>query len=133
MGTISTCSPMQAQTALAAGDCSGAAELLKDALRTAVPDDWAAYVLLFCCSLPRAAWPCEHAGNGIIGVEGGVGHLRERLLQQDFWQSLEGPQSEAAVKDVVSDLQQFLESVIALVRPALCAALDANSVAGALV
>lgn len=110
---------MQAQTALAAGNCATAAELIKDALRSAVPDDWAAYVLLFCCSLPRTAWPCEHAGNGIIGVEGGVGHLRERLLKQEFWQALEGPQSEAAVKEVVSDLQQFLTSMIALVRPAL--------------
>lgn len=109
------CPDLQAQTALAAGNCSLAADLLKDALRTAVPDDWAAYVLLFGCSLPRTAWPCEHAGNGIIGVEGGVGHLRGRLLQQDFWHGLSGPEAEADVQEVVADLQAFLASVINLV------------------
>ena len=79
-------------------------------------------MLLFGCCLPRSAWPCEHAANGVIGVDGGVGHLRERLRSQDFWQGLQGPDSDAAVREVVTDLEAFLSSMIKLVRQTCVAA-----------
>eukprot|EP00892_Ulva_mutabilis_P000627 jgi/Ulvmu1/10565/UM065_0019.1 len=105
---------LKAQTALAAGKSSIAAASLKEALRTAVPDDWAAYMLLFGCCLPRSGWPCEHAVHGLIGVQGGAGHLHDRLSTQQFWLDLEGPESEADVRDAVSDLSAFLASMIEL-------------------
>jgi hypothetical protein len=106
-------SQLQAQYAMREHDLDAAAQLLEECLLEHNPDDWAGFMLLMACKLPRAALPFDDAAQGIVEMQCGFSKLVDTFRSKAFWEVHAASDNQKGLQE----MKAFIDKVIGQVCP----------------